>query len=77
MYLNYFHNSQSYRQYYNNNPKITTNVYKSIQTNIIYLSYSNFKVHGLGPPTSIKVILIQRIGLKLELYYKILFEYYT
>lgn len=45
-----------------------TNLYK--QTYI--LSYSNFKVHGLGPPTSIKFILIQRIGLKLELYYKIL-----
>jgi hypothetical protein len=51
-----------------------TNLYK--QT-LCSLSYSNFKVHGLGPLTSITVILIQRNGLKLELYYKILFEYYN
>lgn len=51
-----------------------TNLYK--QT-LYILSYSNFKVHGLGPLTSIKVILKQRNGLRLELYYKILFEYYN
>jgi hypothetical protein len=51
-----------------------TNLYK--QT-LYILSYSNFKVPGLGPLTSIKIILIQKSGLKLELYYEMLFEYYN